>query len=379
MSQLEKIRVLIVDDSVFMRQAITKLLSEPDIEIIDTAKNGAEGVEKAKALKPDVITMDIEMPIMNGLQAVAEIMKVYPVPILMVSTLTSEGADATIEALSNGAVDFITKKAAFREMDSLKAELVGKIRSLYKNSALSNMLNRKKLLKSMDNSRPDTIRPKSVDSVFTGVRDYTAFINPGRKPLAGEVKLICIGISTGGPSALQEVCKSLPGNLPVPIMIVQHMPPLFTKSLAKRLDSISDLSIKEAVHGDFLEPGKVYLAPGGSHMTVSKSRRIAISDEPSNTLFKPCVDVMLSSALDNIGRSVVGVIMTGMGNNGAKELKRLSDMGGYVISQDIESCVVAGMTKAVIDQKIANEIVPLSAISESIASIFGLHSKDYTS
>jgi len=367
---MEKIKVLVVDDSFFMRKAISKILTTEDIEVIDTAANGLEAIEKAQNLNPDVITMDIEMPVMNGLDAVSRIVEVKQVPILMLSTLTSEGAEATIEALSRGAVDFITKKAAFSEMNSLADEIISKVRAIANSKSIATQIRRQLTLnkEKLIATKNKTIETNSESVAHKEIKKDIKY----KRPDPSSIKIITIGISTGGPAALNEMIPKLPGNIPVPIVIAQHMPPFFTKSLAERLDSVSKLNVKEAVNNEKLLPGWVYIAPGGKQTTINRNFTLTVTDEPKDELFKPSVNVLVNSAVDSLNKYVVGIIMTGMGNDGAKALKRLHDVGGYVISQDIESCVVAGMPKAVIDQNIANEIHSLNELPLAIASLFNL-------
>ncbi|MGQ9819153.1 MAG: protein-glutamate methylesterase/protein-glutamine glutaminase [Candidatus Kapaibacteriales bacterium] len=374
---LKKIRLLIVDDSIFMRQALAKIFSEPDIEVVGLARNGREAVQMANELSPDVITMDIEMPVMNGLEALKEIMKENPTPVLMVSTLTSEGADATLEALANGAVDFVTKKSAFTEMNSLKDELLQKVRNIASNSYIKNRLIHKRLISQIK----EKTKQKGVSEVYNiveTVKDtYQILEKPAPRP--EDISFIGIGISTGGPAALQEVFAKLPSGLPFPILIVQHMPPLFTKSLANRLNSLSAVNVKEAENLDTPSKGSAYIAPGGFQMTVNKQGKIVISEEPKNLLFRPSVDVLFKSLGEVFGPRTVGIIMTGMGNDGTEGLRVISQKGGYVIAQSPESCVVAGMPGSVINAKIANEIVPLKDIAERIINLAGIGISNLTS
>lgn len=360
----KKIRLLIVDDSIFMRQALSKIFTQPDIEIVGLARNGKEAVQMAAELSPDIITLDIEMPVMNGLEALREIMRTNPTPVLMVSTLTSEGADATLEALSLGAVDFITKKSNFTEMGSLKDELLSKVRNIAHNSDVKNRLIRRKLLQKLQETHQKQSSFKETPSETHSPYE----ILPRQRPRPEEIDVLGIGISTGGPAALQEVFSRLPEGLPFPILIVQHMPPLFTKSLANRLNSLSPVNVKEAENMDLLQNGWAYIAPGGMQMTINKQGRIVISSEP-NTLFKPSADVMFKSLGEIFGSHTVGIIMTGMGNDGTEGLRLISEKGGYVIAQTPESCVVAGMPGSVINSKIANEIVPLKDIPQVIREL----------
>ncbi len=361
----KKIKLLVVDDSIFMRQALSKIFSQPDIEIVGLARNGREAIQMASELSPDVITMDIEMPVMNGLEALREIMKTNPIPILMVSTLTSEGADATLEALSLGAVDFITKKSNFTEMGALKDDLLAKVRDIARNSEVKNRLIRRRLLQKFQDIQKTQTNKESTSSTEHLVQ-YEIVSRP--RPNANEVNVVGIGISTGGPAALQEVFSKLPEDLPFPILVVQHMPPLFTKSLANRLNSLSQVNVKEAENMDILQNGWAYVAPGGMQMTVNKQGRLVISKEP-NTLFKPSADVMFKSVAEMFGSRSVGIIMTGMGNDGTDGLRYIQQKSGYVIAQSPESCVVSGMPSSVINAKIANEVVPLKDIPQVIMEL----------
>lgn len=365
----EKIKVLVVDDSFFIRQAITKMLESEGFEVIDTARNGKEAVEKALTLKPDVITMDIEMPVMTGLEAVKEIMNTFPIPIIMVSTLTTDGAEATIEALSLGAIDFIAKKPAFKEAESIKDELIQKVRTIGSSSELKNQFIRKRLLRRMQGKQQVEVSPQ-IDVQEKIEKPHIPEIK--QRPSQDDIKVIGIGISTGGPNALQEFIPKISASIPVPILIVQHMPPYFTNSLAKRLDSMSNITVKEAEDNETLRAGTAYIAQGGKHLIVNKFGKTIISDEPRHYLFKPSVDVLFYSLAENYGKKTLGIIMTGMGNDGQKGLAVVKNKGGYVIAQSPESCVIDGMPQSVIKANLADEILPLNALGETINSLFNL-------
>lgn len=363
---MNKIKILVVDDSFFMRKAISKILTTNDTEVIDTAKNGLEAIEKALVLNPDVITMDIEMPVMNGLDAVKGIMDKKHIPILMLSTITTEGAEATVEALARGAVDFVTKKAAFTEIDSLADEILGKIRAITSNKSISSKISRQLRISS---GKLEATRSEFQDLIKDNI-PVAENIKSAKRPEPNNINLVVIGISTGGPAALNEFVPKLSDKIPVPIVVVQHMPPFFTKSLADRLNSNSAINVKEIEDDEKLLPGYMYICPGGKQTILNKYFKVNVTDEPKQELFKPSVNVMLNSAIDAFNKNIVGIIMTGMGSDGSKALKRLSEVGGYVISQDIDSCVVAGMPKSVIDLNIANEIHPLSDMANVINSLF---------
>ncbi len=353
---MNKVKVLIVDDSFFMRKALSSIITTEDIEVIGMAKDGKEGYELAMRLKPDVITMDIEMPVMTGLESLKAIMNEYPIPVIMVSTLTKEGANATIEAFSLGAVDFITKKSAFSEMDSIKDELISKIRAVGNNQTLKDLMTKQRLLKKVQHSNQP-------------INKTVQFYNKVSKPTNLNVKIVGIGISTGGPKSLQDVIPLIPRNFPTPIVIVQHMPQYFTKSLAERLNSMSQIKVQEIEDGQILSPGNAYIAQGGLHCVIDKRIRATITPEPINSLYKPSVDVTFNSIIDNFNYQFLGIIMTGMGHDGRDSLKRLKDLGGYVIAQSPDSCVISSMPDSVIKQGIADEIVPLNKIAQKLTEL----------
>ncbi len=378
---MEKIRVLIVDDSIFMRKTLSKIINSEKIEVIDTAANGEDAIEKIKALDPDVVTLDIEMPIMNGIEALRVIMAEHPLPVIMVSTLTSDGAEATIEAI--GAVDFVTKKSIHTEMYSLQDEIVDKILQVGNDKQLRQSMRRRALILQKRKELGETKDISETDSLATKLaekararRAITSTVSLGKRPRSTDIQVLTIGISTGGPVALLELFKRLPGNIPVPILVVQHMPPYFTKSLATRLNGLSQLQIKEAEDGEKVMPGCVYFAPGGRQLTINKRHLLVVSDEPKDELYKPSVNVLVNSIVDVYGKHTVGVIMTGMGHDGRDSFRKLKYAGGYVISQDIDSCVVAGMPRSVIEAGLADEIYPLNDMAGAIASLFGLTTVD---
>lgn len=353
---MAKIRVLVVDDSAFMRKSLSILLeSDPDIQVIDTARDGLQGVEKVKALRPDIVTMDIEMPRMDGLTALKTIMKECPTSVLMVSSLTTDGAEATIQAMEYGAVDFIPKELSYVNVNivKIKEDLIKKVKEIVRQKATQLRLRRIKTL----NQATQTI-PKTHLQLL---------------PVNG-YKAIGLGISTGGPLSLQKVIPVLSKNLNVPMFIVQHMPPKFTKSLADRLNTMSELTVKEAENNEEIKDNHVYIAPGGYHMTLKKGYSgknvVSITEEPFDTLHRPSVDVMLKSLVEVYGKHALGVIMTGMGRDGADSLKLLKSIGGYVLAQDEETCVVYGMPKAVVDAGTADVVAPLENIPHIINKAF---------
>jgi len=368
----KKIRVLVVDDSAFMRKAISMMIGDdPQIEVVGTANNGAIGLQKVHELQPDLVTMDIEMPQMDGLTALRKIMKEKPTPVMMVSSLTSEGAQATFDALELGAVDFIPKQMSYVSLDivKIKQELIAKVKHIS---------NRKHLLMAQYRTR----QSKKLAGKQTATGKQAMAAKPpepvkvavgGKRSSAKPLRVVAIGTSTGGPPALQAVITMLPKEFPVPILVVQHMPPTFTASLANRLDSLSHLHVKEAEAGERIESGVVYIAPGDRHMTLARlgaNTSIKLSTEPSDTLYRPSVDIMMNSVADFYVGSTMGVIMTGMGNDGIVGLKKIKGAGGVVIAQNEDTCVVYGMPRAAVDAKIADRIAPVERIANDIVSYF---------
>ncbi len=375
---MNKIKVLIVDDSIFMRKALESLLSgEPDIEIVGLAKNGKEGVEMAEQFHPDVITMDIEMPTMDGITALELIMKKNPTPVIMVSSLTKEGADATLKALDLGAVDFMTKDSQSFGGADIERGLKDKIRKFAKNKSVV------RLLTHSAPSQSQQVPSYKLSGTFATQTPHvsTPFAHgaqggntDGSKRVVinktGIKRVVALGTSTGGPQSLQRVIPLLPADLGVPVVVTQHMPPNFTQSLASRLNTLSKVEVVEAQGKEKLEPNVVYIAKGGYHLKFKKvgpSVYTELSTEPSNVFNIPGVDVMVDSIAELYGKECLGVIMTGMGSDGCKGLTNLKRMGGTIIAQNEPSCIVYGMPRAVVEAGIADEIVPLDEIAARIA------------
>ncbi|NOX36913.1 MAG: chemotaxis response regulator protein-glutamate methylesterase [Calditrichaeota bacterium] len=346
------IRLLIVDDSAFMRKAISMILEEEaDIEVVGTAKDGLEAIEKVKRLRPDVVTLDIEMPRMDGLTALRRIMQEHPVPVIMISSLTYEGARETIQALELGAIDFIPKQFSFVSIGQveIKEQLIQKIRAAAQS--------RFRLLR----------RRISRPAASSGRRIHF--------PRLPSVKIIVIGISTGGPLSLQKVIPRLPAEFSVPIAIVQHMPPNFTRLLAERLDNLSALRVVEAQDNMPIAPGTVYVAPGGWHLCIRKrlnGTTCCLSQEPKNLLFRPSADVLFESASRVFGKDVLAIVMTGMGKDGLKGAQIIKAAGGKVIAQDEETSVVYGMPRVVVEAGLADAVLPLEKIPEALSQAVGL-------
>lgn len=368
---MNKIKVLIVDDSIFMRKALETLLSgEPDIEIVGMAKNGLEAIEMAEQFKPNIITMDIEMPTMDGITALERIMKSNPTPVIMVSSLTKEGADATLKALDLGAVDFMTKDSQSFGGTDIEKGLKDKIRKFAKNKSLVKLLTPSSTFNSNQSFRIPGAHshPTSVSTPFA----HSSNVDGSKRVVinkTGIKRVVALGTSTGGPQSLQKVIPLLPADLGVPVVVTQHMPPNFTQSLATRLNTLSKVEVVEAQGKEKLEPNVVYIAKGGYHLKFQKvgaSVYTELSTEPSNVFNIPGVDVMVDSIAEIYGKECLGVIMTGMGSDGCKGLKNLKNMGGIIIAQNEPSCIVYGMPRAVVDAGIADEIVPLEEIAARI-------------
>jgi len=341
---MAKIRVLTIDDSALMRQVLAELLSkDPGIEVIGSAPDPYVAREKIKALNPDVLTLDVEMPKMDGLTFLEKLMRGRPTPVIMVSSLTEAGCQTTLRALELGAVDFITKpKIDLREgMDQVAQDLIAKIKAAATAS-----------VRPTTAAASSTSRPTSLNSAMIKTTDM----------------IIAIGSSTGGTEAVKDVLQVLPPNTP-PILITQHMPERFTKTWADRMNQLCRISVKEAEDGDSVLPGHALVAPGNYHMTLVRSgARYSVrinQDEPVNR-HRPSVDVMFDSVAQYAGGNAVGVILTGMGGDGAKGLLRMKEAGAFTIAQDEASCVVFGMPKEAIKLGAADIVRPLDDIASAI-------------
>lgn len=344
------IKVLVVDDSAFMRRVISDIINaQPGMEVIGKAYDGADALQKISQLQPDVVTMDIEMPNMDGLTAVKKIMETTPVPVIMLSSLTKSGAEHTMQALNLGAVDFITKPSSTLTVDinTIKDDIVRKI--------IIAAGTKKKLQNSYfigNNARPQK-------GTFNKSLNRTAKSN----------KLVLIGTSTGGPKALHQVIPKFPADLDAAILVVQHMPPGFTKSLAERLDSLSNLKVKEAEHMEPVLTGCTYIAPGDYHLTIagnSKDLLINLTRSQPRSGHRPSVDEMFYSAARQFWSQMVCVIMTGMGQDGSAGLLELHQKGARIIAEDQSTCIVYGMPKAAVETGLVDSVVPLGKITDEV-------------
>lgn len=356
---MNRIRVLVVDDSVVIRKIVSDLLAEdPDIEVVGTAVNGRAGVQKAALLKPDLVTMDIEMPEMNGIEAVRELRaQGMRMPIIMFSTLTERGAVATLDALAAGASDYVPKPANVgsvgRSMEQVREALIPRIKSLVPLRGGS--------LAAAAGSAAAPAGVPAARAVAPVLR------KPAVRPAGGH-KLLVVGSSTGGPEALASLFATLP-SLPVPVAVVQHMPPLFTRQFAARLDRQFGFSVVEAESGQDMRPGQVFIAPGDYHLEVVSGPRglvTKLTQAPPENYCRPAVDVLFRSAVAAVGSSLLGVVLTGMGSDGAIGSKAIVDSGGSVLAQDQATSVVWGMPGAVATAGLAEQILPLDAIGPEI-------------
>ncbi|KAB2337529.1 chemotaxis response regulator protein-glutamate methylesterase [Cytobacillus depressus] len=359
---MRKINVLVVDDSAFMRKLISDFLSEnPEITVVATARNGEDGLKKVKELNPDVVTMDIEMPILNGLDALKQIMHEHPVPVIMLSSTTGSGAENTLTAIQYGAFDFIAKPSGAISLDlhKIKEELVEKVISASKVS--------KKHLINLETNRNTPIKQEERYSKIEPIETIN-LVSPKKEN--NKKKIICIGTSTGGPRALQKVLTTLPENIDAGILIVQHMPAGFTKSLANRLNSVCHISVKEATCGEIVQKGTAYIAPGGFHLKVKESgSNLMIQLDQTEAIYghRPSVDVLFESLSEITEYKKVAVIMTGMGSDGKKGLIALKNTGKTAaIAESEETSIVFGMPKAAIATNLVDEIQTVDKIANTI-------------
>lgn len=406
------LRVLVVDDSSFFRRRLSEILNkDPDLEVVDFAANGREAIEKTASLKPDVITMDVEMPIMDGITAVKNIMEQNPTPILMFSSLTHKGAKATLDALEAGAIDFLPKKFEDIARDKDEASLTLRQRVKTVARSASNSIRRPPIAPQVGRSPPSSTlgssssaqnqrspfansrneapsstrstthssslprRESLKSSLDTAARSTTSTsaaspVTRTKSSHVGGYKLLAIGTSTGGPVALQTILTELPGDFPTPILLIQHMPASFTSAFASRLDSLCQIRIKEAENGDVLEPGCAYLAPGGQQMLLegnaSNLKLKVMEDNSPRITYKPSVDITFGTSAKTLKDKVLAVVLTGMGADGREGARLLKQMGSTVWAQDEHSCVVYGMPQAISVAGLADADITLNDMSSRI-------------
>lgn len=342
-----KLRVLVVDDSALMRRLISDLLeSDPGIEVVGTAQDGLEAIEKVASLRPDVVTLDVEMPRLNGLEALSQIMQQNPTPVVMLTGLSHP--DVAVEALEQGAVDFVVKPSGTISVDlyKIRDDLIAKVR-------LARLVNMRKI------TRPQLPRPAARP---IGI--------PPRRSRSPR-RAVVIGASTGGPRAVEFVLAALPEDLPAPVLVVQHMPPAFTRTFAERLDQRSRLRVQEAEHGHRLAPGHALVAPGGYHMRVRRGNArsggiIALDQSPPVGGLRPCADVTMADVAEVYGSGSVGVVLTGMGSDGARGVEQIKAAGGLAMAQDQETSVIYGMPRAAGETGVLDRVLPLPEIPGAI-------------
>lgn len=411
------VRVLVVDDSTFMRSAIVALLEkDPEITVCGTAKDGQDCLAKVAQLQPDIITLDVEMPRMDGLATLKELMRTNPLPVLMVSSLTAEGAETTLKALEYGALDFIAKVSG-ADQEEFGVELRHKVKSISRRKAFLRLRYTRTNLEAgrgsplsssagsgssaLGSTAGGTARPSSLPSGLgrtpgvgslsgstsassrqTGasprpLRSSSTTANAGSaasagsiiRPCTGTHDIVVIGVSTGGPPVVQKILSALPANFPACILVAQHMPATFTGPFAKRLDSVCQITVTEAANGDKIQNGHAYVCPGGKHIGIQMRGplpEVLVTTEPTSALYKPSVNVLMETAGNGLGRRVLGVMLTGMGSDGCEGAKVLKQRGGYLIAQNEASCVVYGMPKAVVDAGLADQILDADDIAKAI-------------
>ena len=346
----DQIRVLVVDDSSLVRKVITDLLeSDPLIKVVGTADNGEAAIKMAEKLDPDVITLDIEMPVLDGLTALQRIIATKPKPVIMMSVFTQEGAEETFKALEYGAVDFVTKPTSMLSLtvNEIGEQLRSKVKSVYKSN----------------------VRSSRASGSGTSPRETSAKEEHITSRKGSSSKIVGIGTSTGGPAALIKVFAHLPTGFPSSIVVVQHMPEGFTRAFAERLDTISNLHVKEAEDMDQIAPGFGYVAPGDLHITIEEKkdkRFIRVSKGEKVSGHRPSIDVLFNSMAATMGKDSVAVIMTGMGKDGADGIVRIKEAGGRTIAQNEESSIVYGMNRVAVEKGGIHDIVPLSEIAKKI-------------
>ena len=362
MSAAGTIRVLIADDSAFMRKVLHSiLLAERGFEVVGEARDGKEAVSQTETLKPDVITMDINMPHMDGLQATEQIMSTNPRPIVIVSSESREGAEITLKALELGAIDFVAKPSSGVDLDmsSVRDELIRKLRVAAKVRVVRT-----------------ATRSKLGQEVATSAPRIDAGVEPGPKPEGrpspapassrAKFPLVIIAASTGGPATLMKFVPQFPAEFPGAIIIVQHMPATFTSQFAQQLSEVCSIKVKDAEAGEILAPRTVYICPGSHHLRVSSTGRVTLDDGPRILGYRPCADVTLETAGEYAGSMCIGVILTGMGNDGARGAQAIKGAGGYVIAQDEASSVIFGMNAEAIRSGAVDQVLPIENIFTAI-------------
>lgn len=354
---MSEIKVLVVDDSAFMRKMISDMINETkDMSVIDTARNGLDALEKIKKLKPDVVTLDVEMPVLDGISSLRKIMEEQPVPVIMLSSLTTKGASSSIQAMEYGAVDFVSKPSGSISLDieEIKQELIQKIR-----------------MAKTANLNKNNLTTYKVDSNQLETKKY---LNVTQFPFLHKQTVVAVGVSTGGPRALQQLLSHLDKDFNAPILIVQHMPKKFTKTLAERLDKLSPLRVKEAEDGEILTPKTAYIAPGDHHMKIRRigsSLAISLDQTEPEKGHRPSVNVLFRSVAEIKNLNKIAVVLTGMGDDGTKGVKVLKekDRSSIILAESKQSAVIYGMPRSVIEKVGANFIVHIDEMAETLTQI----------
>ncbi|MCQ4266599.1 chemotaxis response regulator protein-glutamate methylesterase [Pseudomonas stutzeri] len=358
------VKVLVVDDSGFFRRRVSEILaSDPGIQVVGTATNGREAIDQVLALKPDVVTMDYEMPLMDGITAVRQIMQRCPTPVLMFSSLTHEGARVTLDALDAGAVDYLPKnfEDVSRNPEKVKQLLCEKIHTVSRSNRRYGSWS--------GTAAPAPTPVARSTPLTTGAVSPRASTSPApvaAAPKRKAYKLVAIGTSTGGPVALQRVLTQLPASFPAPIVLIQHMPAAFTKAFAERLDKLCKIRVKEAEDGDLLRPGLALLAPGGKQMMIDGRGAVRILPGDERLNYKPCVDITFGSAAKSFHDKVLAVVLTGMGADGREGARLLKQSGSQVWAQDEASCVIYGMPMAVVKANLSDAVYSLDDIGRHL-------------
>ncbi len=371
---MDPIRVLIVDDSPFMRKALERMLvAAEDILVVGSARDGEEALDRIAEFKPDIVTLDVEMPRMDGLTCLRHIMNRHPLPVLMVSSQTQDGATATMEALALGALDFIPKESSLASASILQIQqdLQEKVRKLARTPKFHKSRGIPPTPSPSPGPAPTLVRQPMARPMVVAALKPTA---PGLAP-SPVAELLAIGCSTGGPKALQDLLPALPRTLPVPCLVVQHMPATFTKAFADRLNTLCQVEVKEAEQGETLRAGTVYIAPGGIHMTYrprGSQACIELCPEPATSLHRPSVDVMFNSLVEHCRGQVLAMILTGMGSDGARGMEALKARGAHTMAESEESCVVYGMPKAAAERGCVDLVASVGDMAAILRRHFNL-------
>ncbi|HEY2116941.1 MAG TPA: chemotaxis response regulator protein-glutamate methylesterase [Candidatus Angelobacter sp.] len=370
MTHGKRIRVLVVDDSAFMRKVLQSIMaSDPQLEVCGEARDGRDAVTQTEVLKPDVISMDINMPHMDGLQATEIIMSSNPRPILIVSSESKEGADVTLKALELGAIDFVAKPSGGIDLDmsSVKEELCRKLKMAAKVRVVRTAT-RSKLQHEVASSLPRVEPASRIEASKNGdnaLQEVRVAVQAAAKG-AGKFPIVVLASSTGGPATLMKFIPFFPKDFPGAVVLVQHMPGNFTSQFSAQLAEVSQIKVKEAEAGEIIVPGQLYVCPGSHHLRVSPTGRISLDDGPRVSGYRPCADLTFESAAEYAGPMTIGVILTGMGNDGAKGAQTIRSAGGHVIAQDESTAVIFGMPQEAIKTGAVDQVLPIETIYHGI-------------